>query len=121
LNVQGKSVKGSRIGLLGVSFRSDVKETRFASSLEIRDILREYQPEAILAHDPHFSEDEIRQLGFTPTSLTEILRTDCVILIASHKAYRDAIAKLRAVKDRLIDATNLLSDASWKIGKIKSQ
>jgi nucleotide sugar dehydrogenase len=118
LNAHGKPVKGSRIGLLGLSFRSDVKETRFASSLEIRDILGEYQPAAILAHDPHFSEDEIRELGFTPASLTEVLDTECVVLIAAHKVYRESLSKLRAVKERLIDTTNLLSDASWKVGKI---
>lgn len=118
LNAQGKPVKGSRIGLLGLSFRSDVKETRFASSLEIRRILSEYQPAAILAHDPYFSKDEIRQLGFTPATLTEILGSECVILIAAHKTYRESLAKLRTVKNRLIDTTNLLSDASWKIGKI---
>ncbi len=121
LNAQGKPVKGSRIGLLGLSFRSDVKETRFASSLEIRNILREYQPAAILAHDPHFSKDEIRQLGFTPATLTEILGAECVVLIAAHKIYRESLAKLKAVQNRLIDTTNLLPDALWKIGKIQLQ
>ncbi len=121
LNAQGKPVKGSRIGILGLSFRSDVKETRFASSLEIRSILSEYQPATILAHDPYFSKDEIRQLGFIPASLTEILGADCVILIAAHKAYHESLAKLRAVKTRLIDTTNLLPDAAWKIGKIQPQ
>jgi UDP-N-acetyl-D-mannosaminuronic acid dehydrogenase len=118
LNAQGKPVKGSRIGILGLSFRSDVKETRFASSLAIRSILSEYQPAAILAHDPYFSKDEIRQLDFTPATLTEILEADCVILIAAHKIYHKSLAKLRAVKSRLVDTTNLVSTASWKIGKI---
>ncbi len=119
LNAQGKPVKGSRIGLLGLSFRSDVKETRFASSLIIREILSEYQPEAILAHDPHFSKDEIRKLGFTPATLAEILDAECVILIAAHKTYRESLAKLKKIKNRLVDTTNLLSDALWKVGKIQ--
>jgi UDP-N-acetyl-D-mannosaminuronic acid dehydrogenase len=117
LNAQGKSIKGSRIGVLGISFRGDVKETRYAPSLLILARLREYNPVAILAHDPFFTKEEIQAFGAKSASLDEVLKTDCIILIAPHTTYQEAIGKLRAVQDRIVDTTNLLSDGPWKVGR----
>jgi len=118
LNAHKKSIKASRIGILGISFRPDVKETHFAPSLKIRDRLLEYQPTAILAHDPYFTQKEIGDMAFIPATFDEILSTDCVILVTPHKEYKDQIKKLNAVKAHLIDTTNMLPESPWKIGHI---
>jgi nucleotide sugar dehydrogenase len=117
LNAQKKSAKGSTVGLLGISFRSNVKETRFAASLRILELLREYNPKSILAHDPFFSNQELTAYGFTPSSLEEALKADCVVLLAAHTEFQEAKAKIAAVGDRLIDTTNLLPHTSWKVGR----
>lgn len=121
LNAHKKSVKGSKISLLGISFRADVKETRFAPSLQILKLLNELSPKAVLAHDPHFTANEITTLGFTPVSFDEALEADCVVLIAQHSAYGKAKSRLLTIDDRLIDTTNLLSQAKWKIGHVPHQ
>lgn len=118
LNAQKKSIKESQIGLLGISFRANVKETRFAPSLRIRDYLNEYQPAAILAHDPYFTPEEIRNYGFTPAKFDEVLSADCIILVTPHKEYKEKIKNLQAVQDRLVDTTNMLPKSIWKIGHI---
>ncbi len=118
LNAQKKAVKGSTVSLLGISFRANVKETRFAASLRILELLREYHPKAILAHDPYFSNQELSDYGFTPSSLEEALMVDCVVLIASHTEFQNAKAKIAAVGNRLIDTTNMLPHTSWKVGRI---
>jgi nucleotide sugar dehydrogenase len=120
LNTHGKAVKNSQISLLGISFRADVKETRFAASLKILEYLQEYEPKAVLAHDPYFTNKEIRNFGFTPASLDETLKADCVLLIAPHQEYRDAFKKLKTIQDHLIDTTNLLPETPWKVGRIPS-
>ncbi len=118
LNAQGKSIKGSHISFLGISFRADVKETRFAASLQILKRLTEYEPKAILACDPHFSDEELKNLGFRPVTFSDALEADCIVLLASHQEFRGAQEQLRAIQERLIDTTNLLSSSPWKIGKI---
>jgi nucleotide sugar dehydrogenase len=118
LNAQNKTVKESTISLLGISFRADVKETRFAASLKILKHLERYHPKNILAHDPYFLEKEITALGFTPATFDEALQADCVILIAPHQEFRCAESKLRAHKNHLVDTTNLIVDAHWKVGRI---
>lgn len=116
LNSQNKAIKGSRISLLGLSFRANVKEIRFAASFQILELLKEYEPTAILAHDPFFTKKEIKNFGFNPVTLDEALKADCIVLITPHQAFHKARAKLKAVRNRLIDATNLLPDNPWKVG-----
>jgi nucleotide sugar dehydrogenase len=118
LNSQKKSVKGSQISLLGISFRADVKETRFAPSLRILEQLREYNPKAILAYDPFFSKKELTDFGFTAVSFDEALNKDCVVILASHSEFQKAKDKLIAIEDRLVDTTNMLPHTKWKIGHI---
>jgi nucleotide sugar dehydrogenase len=120
LNAQKKSVKGSKVSLLGISFRADVKETRFAASLKILEQLSGYHPDAILAYDPFFSKKELTALGFSPTTFDEALNADCVVLLAPHTEFQKAKDKLVVIKDRLIDTTNMLPHALWKIGQIPS-
>jgi UDP-N-acetyl-D-mannosaminuronic acid dehydrogenase len=120
LNSHSQAVRKSTISLLGISFRADVKETRFAASLKILKHLQEYQPKAIQAYDPYFSAKELQEFGFSPVSFEEALKADCCILIASHTEFVKAKAKLEAIKDRLVDTTNILPEASWKIGYIST-
>ncbi|MFX0168838.1 MAG: nucleotide sugar dehydrogenase [Candidatus Hodarchaeota archaeon] len=118
LNAQGKSVNDSKISLLGVSFRADVKEMRFAASLKILKYLKRYKPNAVLAYDPYFSNSEISAMGFSPASFDEALKADCIILIAPHQEFRKAETQLKAYKNHLVDTTNLIPDALWKVGKV---
>ncbi len=118
LNAQNKSIKGSKISLLGVSFRADVKETRFATSLQILKQLQSYHPTTILAHDPYFSKKELTNFGFIPASFSEALDADCVVLLAPHTQFKEAKNKLETIEHRLIDTTNLLPHTKWKVGRI---
>jgi UDP-N-acetyl-D-mannosaminuronate dehydrogenase len=121
LNAQNKSISKSTISLLGLSFRADVKETRFAASLKILKHLQRYNPKNILAHDPYFSEQEISAMGFTPASFEDALQADCIVLVASHQEFRHKENKLQAKKDQLVDTTNLIPDARWKVGRIPTE
>ena len=118
LNAQKKSIKGSKISLLGVSFRGNVKETRYAASLQILGPLRSYHPKTIQAHDPFFSDAELTKLGFTPVSFDEALKADCVVLLTPHTKFKEAKDKLQDIENRLIDSTNLLPHTKWKVGHI---
>ena len=121
LNAQNKAMSESTISLLGISFRADVKETRFAASLKILKHLQRFNPKTILAHDPYFSEQEITAMGFTPATLKEALQADCIVLVASHQEFHNEEANLRAQKDHLVDTTNLIADSPWKIGRIPAE
>ncbi len=117
LNAQGKALKGAQISLLGVSFRANVKETRFAASLQLLKRLQEYAPAQVLAHDPNFSEEELHEKGFIPVDFQAALKADCVILLAAHDEYKEKTKALLEIQERLVDTTNLIPAAQWKIGR----
>jgi nucleotide sugar dehydrogenase len=74
------------VAILGVAYRGDVKETAFSSAFLLRDALRE-RGAAVFADDPLYTDDELRALGFTPLSETDISTIQALIVQAAHSAY----------------------------------
>ena len=84
LNDDGRPIKGSRILLLGVTYKADVADTRESPSLEV---LRQ------LAHrggdvrycDPHIPELELDDESYTaaPWSAEEVAAADCVVMLTA--------------------------------------
>jgi nucleotide sugar dehydrogenase len=78
------SAEGRRIAVLGAAYRGGVKETAFSGVFGVVDALRAVN--AIpLVHDPLFSDEELRQLGFDPYHMGE--PCDAAIVQADHLDY----------------------------------
>jgi UDP-N-acetyl-D-mannosaminuronic acid dehydrogenase/UDP-N-acetyl-D-glucosamine dehydrogenase len=93
LNRASKPVKGSRILLLGVSFKRNVSDTREAPSHEIARLLAELGAD-LRAADPHVAADEfppsVTVVDATPD---EVAAADAVVLLVDHDAFdRQVIA-----------------------------
>jgi UDP-N-acetyl-D-glucosamine dehydrogenase len=113
LNDAGKSVQGSRILLLGVSYKNGIGDTRESPALKIIDLLRELGGE-ISYHDPHVPE--LSERGLSSADLDEALRTaDVAAIVTAHPEvdYEAVVATAPLVVDfrgvtRSIDAANLV-------------
>ena len=113
LNDAGKSVRGSRILLLGVSYKAGIGDTRESPALKIVDLLRELGGE-ISYHDPHVPE--LPERGLSCSDLDEALRSaDVVAIVTAHPEVDHAavVAAAPLVVDfrgvtRNIDAANLV-------------
>lgn len=116
LKDQGKSLPASSVGVLGIAFRSGVKEARFSPGVALLKLLKGYA--RVVAHDPMFSEDEIRSMGFEPASLRDALECDCVALVTDHPDYRKEIGRLESVAGRVVDGRNIVPSAAYKIGNL---
>jgi UDP-N-acetyl-D-glucosamine dehydrogenase len=85
LNDRKKSVRGSKILILGVSYKKDVGDTRESPAFDIIKLLENKGAE-VLYHDPLVPE--IKLNGKTRKSVElkdEILRSvDCVIIVTDH-------------------------------------
>ncbi len=81
-----KAVSGSKILVLGVSYKADVGDTRESPALEIIDHLKK-QGAHVTYHDPYVSELNTTPAGFHSQLLTpEILRKqDLVIITTPHR------------------------------------
>jgi len=113
LNAAGKPVKGSRVLLLGVSYKAGVGDLREAPALKIIELARGLGAE-IAYHDPHVAE--LPELGLASAPLDEELRrADLAVIVTAHPEvdYARVVAEAPLVLDfrgvtRGIEAANLV-------------
>lgn len=110
LNNLKKSVKGSRILILGVAYKPDIDDMRESPALDVIHLLRQKGADVIY-HDPYvpaISHDEWT-LECIPDLMSEVEKVDAVVIITNHKTY-DYAAILSASK-LIIDTRNALGSA----------
>src|SRR5450755_3434149 len=81
LNVQEKPVKGSRIAILGVSYKGGVGDIRESPALRIMHVLSERG--ALLAYHDRFVP-ALAELGLENVPLDQIVGADAVVLVTAH-------------------------------------
>jgi UDP-N-acetyl-D-glucosamine dehydrogenase len=91
LNDRGRAVRGSRIALLGVSYKPGVADTRESPALKIIDLLGELGAEVVF-HDPYVAELPGRSIR--GVALEEAVDdADLVLVVTAHRGIDyDAIA-----------------------------
>jgi nucleotide sugar dehydrogenase len=75
---------GARVAVLGAAYRGGVKETAFSGVFATVDALRS-RGATPLVHDPMYTDDELRALGFEPYHIGE--KIDAAVLQADHAEY----------------------------------
>ncbi|RLI66152.1 MAG: nucleotide sugar dehydrogenase [Candidatus Asgardarchaeum californiense] len=91
LNECEKPIKNSKIGILGLTFRGDVKATYHTPAAPLIKILQE-KGAKITAHDPLLSPDEIKsEFGIdSAKSFDELFRdADCIVVVTAHSLYKN--------------------------------
>lgn len=78
------NLSGARAVVLGASYRGGVKETAFSGVFPTVAALKA-EGATISVHDPMYSDDELRQLGFEPHELGS--EVDIAILQSDHTEY----------------------------------
>ena len=107
LNRHSKSMRGSRILVLGVAYKKDIDDIRESPALDIIRLL-EQQGARVSYHDPfvgHFREDghEYRSTELTPDAVAE---ADCVLIVTDHSSIDYAMVRDRA--RLVVDTRNAL-------------
>jgi len=108
LNRLGRSMRGSRVLVLGVAYKADIDDVRESPSLDIMEKLRE-RGVRIDYHDPHvpsiqFAGDVLRSV---PLTAAQLRRHDCVVIATAHRDV-DYAAVLRGSKS-VVDTRNALA------------
>src|SRR5436189_489982 len=92
LNEQKKSMKGSRILLLGVAYKKDVDDLRESPSLKIMQLLQQ-RGAALDYNDPYFPQlHKMRHYNFenmksVPISAESLGKYDAAIIATDHSSY----------------------------------
>ncbi|MDX6633786.1 MAG: UDP-N-acetyl-D-glucosamine dehydrogenase [Solirubrobacterales bacterium] len=114
LNAVAKPVNGSRILLLGVSYKAGVGDIRESPTLKMIPLIRDLGGE-VAYHDPHVPELPKFELRSVALDADELGRADLVAVVTAHPSidYREVVAKAPLVIDfrgatRGIEAENLV-------------
>src|SRR4029077_13845818 len=88
LNGSGKSVRGSRILILGVAYKRDTSDVRESPALDVMRLL-ELRGARIQYHDPHVPAVKTSKVSYRRTPLTArtLSAADCVVVITDHEEY----------------------------------
>ena len=121
LNDERKSVKGSRVLVLGVAYKKDIEDMRESPALDVIRLLEEHGAE-VTYHDPHvprYFEDGHTRVGVALTD-DVLARADAVVIVTDHSAIdyqhlvdtaslvvdtRNALAGTRKSRARIVSLT----------------
>jgi UDP-N-acetyl-D-glucosamine dehydrogenase len=108
-----KSLKGSRILVLGVAYKSDIDDVRESPAEKIIELLRKAGSE-VAYHDPHVAEfDGMRSVNYEPESY------DCSVIVTAHSSinYDNLVERSPIVVD-LRNATGRNGTGNGKVWKL---
>ncbi len=108
-----KSLKGSRILILGVSYKADIDDVRESPAEKIMELLSKAGAE-VSYHDPHVEEfDGLRSVGYAPEEY------DCAVIVTAHSSidYEDLVERAQIVVD-LRNATGRNGTGNGKVWKL---
>ena len=117
LNSDEKSVKGSHVHLVGVSYKADVGDLRESPALKLVELLRDEGAE-VSYHDPHVAE--LPDHGLTSVDLDgSVGKADCVAIVTAHSGidYAKLAENARLVVD-FRNATGTNGSANGRVWKL---
>ena len=80
LNSQERALKGSKVLLLGVSYKADIDDTRESPALKLLELLRDEGAE-VSYHDPFVPALAKEGLSSVPL---DVSAADCVVIVTAH-------------------------------------
>jgi UDP-N-acetyl-D-glucosamine dehydrogenase len=118
LNRHSKSLKGSRVLVLGLSYKADIDDDRESPSFEIIERLQEQGAEVAYC-DPYIpvarpGRDHDLGLASVACTAEEFARYDVLVISTAHSDFRDA-ALYRGVR-LVVDTRNLMASLSLATG-----
>jgi len=103
LNDHAKSIKGSKILVLGLAYKRDIDDLRESPSLTILELLRE-KGAVVAYNDPFFptvGQGRHYALNMTNTPLVDLGQYDAVVIVTDHTSYnyREIVEQSKLVID----------------------
>ena len=115
LNSDEKALKGSKVQLLGVSYKADIDDTRESPALKLIELLQDEGAD-VSYHDPYVTELPEHGLSSTPLDPSGV---DCLVIVTAHSGidYDELVDKAPLVVD-LRNATGPNGTSNGKVWKL---
>jgi UDP-N-acetyl-D-glucosamine dehydrogenase len=117
LNQHEKSIKGSKILVLGAAYKPDVDDLRESPALDIIGLLIEKEAH-VQYHDPYISEIKHNDCCLERVSqlMDAVSKADCVVLVTDHSEY--AYQKILNAATLIVDTRNAFDGLDGDLSKI---
>lgn len=120
LNDQGKSLKGGKILLVGVAYKSNVNDVRESPSLDIFEILKQWQAE-VDVFDPfvsNFRDKNGKNVNVLNAEECDFSDYDCAVVLVDHDqvAHDVLLKRSLAIVDMRNIYKNVPSNKIYRIG-----
>jgi UDP-N-acetyl-D-glucosamine/UDP-N-acetyl-D-galactosamine dehydrogenase len=119
LNESGKVIRGSKVLIMGLTYKEDVPDTRESPVEEIIHELREFKVD-VFGYDPLLPGDVIERFGAKPLSNLNV-KVDAVVIAVAHSAFKKmSVHEIRSLMNDdpvLIDVRGIVDrDAAEMLG-----
>jgi nucleotide sugar dehydrogenase len=112
LNEAGKTVKGSKIVMMGVAYKPNIKDVQL-SPVERAIIRLRAMGARVEIYDPMFKGEEVLGLKGRATLEAAARGADCFVIGTAHDEFRhldlDELSRLARMKAAFVDARNVVS------------
>ena len=107
LNEARKALNGSRVLVLGVTYKPDIDDLRESPALDVIKLLEQRRAE-VRFHDPYVNSlaHEGLQAPFVELTEKAITESDCVLIVTNHASYDWAWIKRHA--QRIVDSRHVV-------------
>lgn len=123
LNDVGKVIRGSKVLIMGMTYKEDVPDTRESPVEEIIHELKEFKVD-VFGYDPFLPDVVISRFGAKPLPLNDI-KVDAVIIAVAHSVFKAMpVEKIRGLMKEhpvLIDVRGMVAEASEGIAAMHYQ
>jgi len=117
LNEASKVINGSKILIMGLTFKENVSDTRETPVIEIIKILKEFKCE-IYGYDPFLKKEEISSFGVGALDKLDSIQFDCVIITVAHDVFKkielDDLKAIMGNKPIIIDVRGMFRKVAEK-------
>jgi UDP-N-acetyl-D-glucosamine dehydrogenase len=115
LNSQSKPLNGSKVLLLGVSYKEDIGDMRESPALKMVELLRE-EGATVSYHDPYVPE--LPELGLASQAL-DADGVDCIVIVTAHSGIDyDALVQQAPLVVDFRNATGASGTQNGKVWKL---
>jgi hypothetical protein len=115
LNEAGKTIKGSKIAVLGVAYKPNIKDVQLTPVERVVSRLKEMGARVEI-YDPMFKGERVFGLRAKPSLEAAVRGADCLVIGTAHDEFRHLdladISRLVRMRAGFVDARNLVSPAA---------
>lgn len=115
LNDAGKVIKGSKVLIMGLTYKENVPDTRESPAREMVKALKEYKVD-VYGYDPLLSKKEIEGFGVKAVEGLNGIKADCIILAVPHEQFKTSdfrdLEKVMKDCPAIVDVKGILRDGN---------